>query len=184
MNSRLLVLASLVVAAVIAFQCQKRQAPLMSEYGWDNCDADGLSCCYFLNATSGQTIVLYSHGYDEGQYSPNTHCNYVIDFDGDCNIHLCMQLDFSMNPGDTIKVHQQNFQMGIYGNKQPSNMVLDGNRASIDFTSVTTPPEGSKWSMGLVCIPKTEYKSICEVCDEMAEDQLEGPDDGETVKVI
>lgn len=57
------------------------------------------------------------------------------------------------------------FQMGIHGTKKPFNTVLDGNRASIDFTSRETPPEGSKWSMGLVCIPKTEYKSICEVCD-------------------
>ena len=55
--------------------------------------------------------------------------------------------------------------MGIHGTKKPFNTVLDGNRASIDFTSRETPPEGSKWSMGLVCIPKTEYKSICEVCD-------------------
>merc|ERR1712240_862456 len=61
--NRYMVLASLVVGAVIAFECQKRQAPTMTEFGWDVCDANGLSCCYYINATSGQSIVLYSHGY-------------------------------------------------------------------------------------------------------------------------
>ena len=58
------------------------------------------------------------------------------------------------------------FQMNWRGKKQPFNTRVSGNKATVRFQSgPEEPPEGSKWSLGIVCVPKTEYKSVCEVCD-------------------
>lgn len=49
-------------------------------------------------------IPYLTDRYNNGTYNPNTHCEYIIDFDPKCDIVYCVQLDFSMNGGDSMKI--------------------------------------------------------------------------------
>ncbi|KAL5267586.1 hypothetical protein ACHWQZ_G004583 [Mnemiopsis leidyi] len=176
MNKQLLVVIALVGIAG-AYQCTKRETGqykyVTSAEGWDHCDSNGLACCYYINGT----VIIFSHGYNNGSYNPNTHCEYVIDLDPECDIVVCASMDFSMNGNDMVSIQTMDMNIKWTGNKKPFNSRVHGHKASIRFTSgPDAPPEGSKWSMGIVCVPKTEYKSVCEVCDEIAEQQGNGPD--------
>jgi len=176
MNKQVLVLVALVGIAV-AHQCVKRDTGykyvITSAEGWDHCDSNGLACCYYINGT----VIIFSHGFNNGSYNPNTHCEYIIDLDPECDIVICATMDFSMNGNDMVSIHTAETTMNWRGKKQPFNTRVSGNKATVRFQSgPEEPPEGSKWSLGIVCVPKTEYKSVCEVCDEIADQQDEGPD--------
>jgi len=182
MNKQILVVVALIGVAV-AWQCVKRQTSpngyLTSAEGWDHCDQNGLACCYYINGS----VIIFSHGYNNGSYNPNTHCEYVIDLDPECDIVVCAQMDFSMAGDDMISISTVESNIKWTGEKQPFNSKVEGNKASVRFTSsANDPPEGSKWSLGIVCVPKTEYKSVCEVCDEIADQQQEGPNGDNILK--
>lgn len=183
LKQSILVLTALVGLAV-AFQCVKRQSGYtysQASSGWDKCDNNGLACCYWIN----NTVIIYSHGYNEGKYNPNTHCEYIIDLDPDCDIVYCVSMDFSMDGNDQIKIRNLDSSLTFTGSKKPFNAQLDGNKASVSFTSgPDVPAEGSKWAMGIVCVPKVEYKSVCEICDEIADQIEEGPDGDEIIKSL
>lgn len=149
--------------------------------GWDKCDSNGLSCCYYVN----DSVVIYSHGYNNGSYNANTHCEYIIDIEGDCNIVMCIQMDFSMDGGDSIKIRTSDMSIDYRGTKRPYNANLNSNAVSVEFDSDSSePPTGSKWSMGFVCVPDTDYRSVCEVCDDIADEMNAGPDGDDVVVPI
>lgn len=159
----------------MAYQCTKRQTGeykyQTSAEGWDHCDMNGLACCYYINGT----VIIFSHGFNNGSYNPNTHCEYVINLDPKCDIIICATMDFSMAGNDKISITTLESQMS-FEKKPPFNQKIEGNKATVRFQSgPNEPPEGSKWSLGIVCVPKTEYKSVCEICDEIADQQDEGP---------
>jgi len=178
-----LVVVAAVASAVIAFQCTKRQASgyqyQTSAEGWDKCDSNGLACCYYINGT----VIIYSHGYDAGQYNPNTHCEYVIDLDSECDIVICATMDFSMNGNDMVSIRTLDTNIKWAGQNQPSSVRVGGNKATIAFNSgPDVPADGSKWSLGIVCVPKTEYKPVCEVCEDIENIQSNGPNGDSILK--
>jgi len=150
--------------------------------GWDKCDSNGLACCYYVNGS----VVIYSHGYNNnGSYNANTHCEYIIDINADCNIVMCIQMDFSMDGGDSIKIRTMDMSIDYRGDKRPYNANLNSNSASVEFSSDSSePPAGSNWAMGFVCIPYTDYRSVCEVCDDIADEMNAGPEGDEVVKAL
>lgn len=184
MNKQLLVLVVLVGAA-IAYQCVAKrdtnQNFITSAEGWEHCDTNGLACCYYVNGS----VIIFSHGYNNGSYNPNTHCEYIIDLDPDCDIVICTTMDFSMDGNDMISIHTSDMSIKWRGNKKPFNPRINGHKATVRFTSgPESPREGSKWSMGIVCVPKIEYKPVCEVCDEIASQQEEGPNGDSILKSL
>eukprot|EP00116_Pleurobrachia_bachei_P003634 sb/3463896/ len=179
------------------------------------CDENGLACCYYFNGS----VILYSHNYHNGTYNPNTHCEYIIDIDWDCNLVMCVELDMSMAPGsgEPTRPRKQPIRTGYLGHvtgyqliwdqyflirsvldtqlrntlqsdnslitykgtKTPFNANLNDNSASVMFTSEDGGGEDNKWSMGMVCVPKTDYRSVCEICEDIADQQLAGPEGDE-----
>jgi len=179
MNKQILVVLALIGAAVAVNQCVKRQAgPIVtSAEGWEHCDSNGMACCYYINGT----VIIFSHGYNNGTYNSNTHCEYIIDLDPECDIVICATMDFSMNGNDMVQIQTADSTINWSGQKKPFNPRINSNKATVRFNSGgDEPAQGSKWSLGIVCVPKTEYKSVCEVCDEIADQQEEGPN-GEAI---
>jgi len=181
--------AAIVVAlAVIALGADtycKRQTGYtysLAANGWDKCDSNGLACCYYVNGS----VIIYSHNYNNGSYNPNTHCEYIIDIDEDCDLHMCIAMDFSMDGGDSIKITTMDASIEYRGEKSLFNANLGSNAASLTFRSDDSEPleSGSKWAIGFVCVPKTEYRSVCEVCEDLADQIVEGPEDDEVVKAV
>jgi len=157
-------------------------APVTNDYGWDSCDENGLSCCYWIH---NDTVIIYSHGFKDGKYHPNTHCEYIIDIDSKCDIHICYSMDFSMAGNDQISVGTKDVNIKYKTSKQPFDVNLNSNTASINFnTEDGDVKDGSKWAIGMVCQPKTEYKSVCEVCESIKAEMEKGPVDEEVIKVI
>lgn len=178
----IIVFAVLVVAVLTYNQCVKREAGYAIETvpsGWEKCDTGGLTCCYWINGT----VIVFSHGFILGKYNENTHCEYIIDLDPKCDIVFCMEMDFSMNGNDKLQIRTLETSITWSGKKKPFNTRISGNSASVTFTSSADDvPNGSKWAMGIVCVPKGEYKTVCEACDEIADQMKEGPDGDEIIK--
>lgn len=150
--------------------------------GWDACDENGMSCCYYIRNSS---VVIYSHGYKDGQYFPNTHCEYIINIEQDCEINICYGINFSMDGGDGIQVRTKEVQVDYRAKKRPFDVNLNKNTASISFnTDSGDVAPGSKWAIGMVCVPKNKYASICEVCESISDEINSGPDGDEVIKVI
>jgi len=185
MLKQAIIFVTVLAGAVLTYnQCVKREAGFNiaeNPSGWDKCDTEGLTCCYWINGT----VIIFSHGYNDGKYDVNTHCEYIIDLDPDCDIAFCMSMDFSMAGDDKINIRNTETSITWEGKKKPFNTVINGNTASITFTSSGKDvPDGSKWAVGIVCIPKGEYKSVCEVCDEIADQMKEGPDGDSILKKL
>jgi len=183
MNRQILVLAVLVGVAV-ASQCfAKRDTSnfITAAEGWEHCDSNGLACCYYVNGS----VIIFSHGFNNGSYNPNTHCEYVIDLDPECNIAICAGMDFGMHGNDMISIHTSDMELNWRSKKRPFNSIVEGNKATVRFQSgPELPPDGTKWSLGIVCVPKIEHKSVCEVCDEIADQQEEGPNGDSILKSL
>jgi len=177
-----LALAVLAPLAVTSNYCKREVLHQANEYGWDACDENGMACCYYIHNSS---VIIYSHGYNDGRYYPNTHCEYIIDVDDDCEINICYGYSFSMDGGDGLEVRTSQVNVDWRGKKKPFNVNLHGNKASISFnTDGGDVKEGSKWQIGMTCVPKNKYASICEACESIAEEMKAGPDGDEVIKVI
>jgi len=184
MNKQLLVLMVLVGVAA-AYQCVGKrdtdQKYITSAEGWEHCDSNGIACCYYINGT----VIIYSHGFNNGSYNPNTHCEFIIDLDPECDIVICAGLNYGMNGNDMISIHTNEINMDWRSKKRPFHQRINGNKATLRFQSgPEVPPDGTKWSMGIVCVPKIEHKSVCEVCDEISEEQEKGPNGDNILKSL
>lgn len=90
-----------------------------------------------------------------------------------------------MAGNDMIKVSTKKVKVDYRSKKRPFDVNLNGNRASITFTSGPEETKSnSKWAMGMVCVPKTEYKTVCEVCESIQEEMKNGPENDEVIKVL
>lgn len=178
----LLSLAFVALLSTASTRFCKREAYGENEYGYDACDTNGFSCCYRIH---NGTVIIYSHNYNNGTYNPNTHCQYIIDVDDDCDINVCYQYEMSIGGGGSIKIGNKDTQIEVRSDKRPFDFAIDGSSISVNFESdASEPKEGSKWAIGFVCVPKAEYKSVCEVCDGLREEMDAGPVGDAVVKVI
>eukprot|EP00116_Pleurobrachia_bachei_P018532 sb/3478794/ len=97
---------------------------------------------------------------------------------------MCVELDMSMAPGSGVMIKTMDTSITYKGTKTPFNANLNDNSASVMFTSEDGGGEDNKWSMGMVCVPKTDYRSVCEICEDIADQQLAGPEGDEVFKFI
>lgn len=180
----------LLVEGAVSNICKREDNFIAGSWGFDNCDENGLACCYYIkiNETTADGVIVYSHGWKDGAYVPNTHCQYIIEIDPKCEIAACFEMGFGLDGDDMIKVHNRDVQMDLKQSKRkmaPGDFIVPGNKIQVDFISGDgEKPNGSKWAMGFVCNPENDYKTICELCDDIKDQLEEGPDGDNIVKLV